>query len=146
MFILFLMEHVVFCCICLFIILLADSFSMISQSPANFPAKGAGKRNFDDMISLKQNDSVLGIDGHLCDSKRQKRLNYGTLDGGAKTMNHSQSDLQAQNIVASDCQLRSQNGARLAGTGLLVTSENMNGNGAICEFCQSSKISEVRSC
>ncbi|PPS06255.1 hypothetical protein GOBAR_AA14390 [Gossypium barbadense] len=34
----------------------------------------------------------------------------------------------AQNIVTSDCQLRSQNEAPLAGTGLLVTSENMNGN------------------
>ncbi|KHG14823.1 breast cancer susceptibility 1 -like protein [Gossypium arboreum] len=95
------------------------------------------------MVSLKQNDSVLGIDGHLSDSKRQKRLNYGTVDGGAKTMDHCQSDLQAQNIVTSDCQLRSQNGASLAGTGLLVTSENMNGNRAICEFCQSSKISEA---
>ncbi|TYJ28051.1 hypothetical protein E1A91_A07G231400v1 [Gossypium mustelinum] len=113
------------------------------HSPENFPAKGAGKRNFDDMVSLKQNDSVLGIDGHLSDSKRQKRLNYGTVDGGAKTMDHCQSDPQAQNIVTSDCQLRSQNGASLAGTGLLVTSENMNGNRAICEFCQSSKISEA---
>lgn len=112
------------------------------HSPENFPAKGAGKRNFDDMVSLKQNDSVLGIDGHLSDSKRQKRLNYGTVDGGAKTMDHCQSDPQAQNIVTSDCQLRSQNGASLAGTGLLVTSENVNGNRAICEFCQSSKISE----
>ncbi|KAG4202104.1 hypothetical protein ERO13_A05G317471v2 [Gossypium hirsutum] len=37
----------------------------------------------------------------------------------------------------------SQNGAPLAGTGLLVTSENINGNRAICEFFQSSKISEA---
>ncbi|PPS00155.1 hypothetical protein GOBAR_AA20509 [Gossypium barbadense] len=60
-------------------------------------------------------------------------LGYGVLLGS----------YAAQNIVTSDCQLRSQNGAPLAGTGLLVTSENINGNRAICEFFQSSKISEA---
>ncbi|PPS02943.1 hypothetical protein GOBAR_AA17716 [Gossypium barbadense] len=59
-------------------------------------------------------------------------LGYGVLLGS----------YAAQNVVTSDCQLRFQNRAPLAGTGLLVTSENVNGNRAICEFCQSSKISE----
>ncbi|KAK8674421.1 hypothetical protein V6N13_112712 [Hibiscus sabdariffa] len=89
------------------------------HSLGNYSAKGVGKRNFDDMRSQnqKQDNSVLGIDGHFSDSKSQKRLNYG--------------------------QLGSQIEPSLAGTNLPVTSDNMCGNGAICGFCQSSRISEA---
>ncbi|XVF32345.1 hypothetical protein REPUB_Repub17cG0073900 [Reevesia pubescens] len=108
----------------------------------NYPAKGVGKRNFDDRISQKQDDSVIGNDVHLWDSKRQKRLNYEPLDVGVKTMGHCQPVLQAQNLVTSNCQVGFQNEAPLSGD-LPVTSDNLYGNRAICGFCQSSRISEA---
>ncbi|XP_022758493.1 BRCA1-associated RING domain protein 1-like isoform X2 [Durio zibethinus] len=111
------------------------------HSPGNYPAKGMSKRSFDDMIRQKKDDSVLGIDDHLWDSKRQKRLNYRQLDMGVKTMVHCQPVLQAQNLVTSNCQIGSRNGAPLAGVDL--PSDNLNGNEAICGFCQSSRISEA---
>ncbi|XWS36471.1 hypothetical protein CRYUN_Cryun20dG0088300 [Craigia yunnanensis] len=108
------------------------------HNPGNYPAKGVGKRNFDDRTSQKQDDYVLEIDGHLWDSKRQKRLNYGPLDIGVKTIAHCQPVLQAQNLVTSNCQIRSQNGADLP-----VTSDDLYRNKAICEFCQSSRVSDA---
>ncbi|XWS47018.1 hypothetical protein CRYUN_Cryun14cG0117600 [Craigia yunnanensis] len=113
------------------------------HSHGNYPAKGEGKRNFDDRTSQKQNDPVLGIDGRLWDSKRQKRMNYGPLDMGVKTVTQCQPVLQAQNLVTSNCQLGSQNGAPLAGADLPVTSDDLYGNRAICGFCQSYRISDA---
>ena len=115
---------------------------MIFQSLGNYSAKGVGKRNFDDRTSEKQNDSVLGIDVHLWNSKRQ-RLNYGPLDTGVKSIGHCQPVLQAQNLGTSNCQLGSQNGAPLAGADLPVASDDLYGNIVMCGFCQSSRISEV---
>ncbi|XWS31387.1 hypothetical protein CRYUN_Cryun23aG0071500 [Craigia yunnanensis] len=112
------------------------------HSPGNYPAKGVGKRNFDDRTSEKQNDSVLGIDVHLWDSKRQ-RLSYGPLDMGVKSIGHCQPVLQAQNLGTSNCQLGSQNGAPLAGADMPVASDDLYGNRVICGFCQSSRSSEA---
>ncbi|XVE77960.1 hypothetical protein DITRI_Ditri13aG0106100 [Diplodiscus trichospermus] len=113
------------------------------HSLGNYPAKGVGKRSFDDRTSQKQDVSDLGIDGHLWDSKRQKRLNYGPSEMGIKTTAHCQPDLQAQNLVTSNCHLGSENGAPHSGADLPVTSDDLNGNRAICGFCQSSRISDA---
>ncbi|XVF81030.1 hypothetical protein PTKIN_Ptkin15bG0123700 [Pterospermum kingtungense] len=113
------------------------------HSLENSPAKGVGKRNFDDMMSKKMDDSVLGIDGHLSDSKRQKRLNYGPLDMDMKTISHCQPVLQAQNLENSNYQLGYKNEASVAGVDLPVTSDDVYGIRVICEFCQSSRISDA---
>ncbi|XP_039003713.1 BRCA1-associated RING domain protein 1-like [Hibiscus syriacus] len=113
------------------------------HSLGNYSSKGAGKRNFDDMTSQKQDNSVLGSDGHSLDSKSQKRLNYGELDMVVKPMDHCQTIQNAQNVVTSDCQLGSQNEPSLAVTNLPVTSDNLCGSTSICAFCQSCRMSEV---
>ncbi|OMO98242.1 hypothetical protein CCACVL1_04278 [Corchorus capsularis] len=75
------------------------------QTPGSYPAKGLGKRNFDDRTCQeKQDDSVVGGDGHLWDSKRQKRLNYDRpLDMGVKTPLQSQ-NLLTTNSICGFCQ------------------------------------------
>ncbi|XP_021280865.1 BRCA1-associated RING domain protein 1 [Herrania umbratica] len=107
------------------------------QSRGNYPAKGLGKRNFEE----KLDDSVLGV-AHLWDSKRQKGLNYGPLETGVENIGHCQPVLPAQNLLTSNFQLGSQNGAPLSGADLPVISDDFYGNRAICGFCQSSRISE----
>lgn len=116
---------------------------MIFQSLEDSPAKEVGKRNFDNTTSQKMDDSVLGIDGHLSDSKRQKRLDYEQIDIDEKTNSHCQPVQQAQNLETSHCQSGSKNGAAVVGVDLLVTSDDLYGNRAICEFCQSSRVSDV---
>ncbi|XVF21531.1 hypothetical protein REPUB_Repub12eG0098100 [Reevesia pubescens] len=114
-----------------------------AHSPGSYPTKGVGKRNFDDRTSQKQDAYVTGINGHLSDSKRQKQLNYGPLDMGMKIIGCCQPILEAQNLVTSNCQLGSETGASLAGVTMPVASDDLYGNRAICEFCQSSRISEA---
>ncbi|KAE8685474.1 Breast cancer associated RING 1, putative isoform 3 [Hibiscus syriacus] len=113
------------------------------HSLGNYSSKGAGKRNFDDMISQKQDNYFLGIDGHSLDSIGQKRLNYGELDMVVKPMDHCQTIQNAQNVVTSDCQLGSRNEPSLAVSNLPVTSDNLCGSTTICAFCQSSRMSEA---
>ncbi|OMP05275.1 hypothetical protein COLO4_08954 [Corchorus olitorius] len=111
------------------------SYQVSDPTPGSYPAKGLGKRNFDDRTCQeKQDDSVVGGDGHLWDSKRQKRLNYDRpLDMGVKT------PLQSQNLLTTNCQY----GASVAGADLHVTTDGIYVNRAICGFCQSSSISEA---
>lgn len=117
---------------------------MFLQSPKTYPANRPIKKSFDGRATLEHGFSASEIEGHLRDSKRQKKLNYSCKDMGVKNAGNIQSMvLPSESMVVSNTELESKSGVPLVGATLPTISDGSHAIKFVCGFCQSSRISEV---
>ncbi|GAV82359.1 BRCT domain-containing protein/zf-HC5HC2H domain-containing protein/zf-C3HC4_2 domain-containing protein [Cephalotus follicularis] len=103
------------------------------RSPETYPPDRHSKRNLDDVTRQEKHDSYASgtEETHLWHCKRQKKLNYGSLQIPV---------IQTASFVSCS-ELEPTSGVPPAGVQLSAITDDSCANETICGFCQSSRIS-----